>query len=535
MTMARIENKLREIKIFDTTLRDGSQMENISFSLEDKLRIALKLAEFGIHYIELGFPYSNSKDAELLKRAKKEDFGSSRIVAFGSTRHKNKKANEDPNLITLINSNADAVCIFGKSWDFHVEKVLETTLEENLDMIFESVKFIRSHCPEVIYDAEHFFDAYKVNPEYAMKTILVAQEGGADWISLCDTNGGCLPFEMEEIIKEVLPKIKVQTGIHTHNDSGCAVAQSIDAVIIGVDMVQGTINGYGERCGNADLCAIIPNLVLKAGLKCIDVENLKNLTALSHFVSEVANVTPDPYKPFVGQSAFTHKAGMHASAISKDSRTVEHVRPESVGNMQRIIVSELAGRKTIIKKADEFGVDLSKDIEKVDELLKLIVNLEHNGYHFEAADGSFEMLLMEKTGVWKEFFKLESFRVIMEKREDGRVDTEATIKVHIGGNRIISTAEGNGPVNALDHALRNAIIQCYPNIKSIRLTDFKVRVIDSKKGTGAVVRVLIDSTDGKTSWSTIGVSENIIEASWDALEDSIKLGLMRTDNINKHE
>jgi len=526
---------LREIKIFDTTLRDGSQTENISFSLEDKLRIALKLAEFGIHYIELGFPYSNPKDAELFRRASREDFGDSKIVAFGSTRHKSKKADEDPNLIALVNSKADAVCIVGKSWDFHVEKVLETTLEENLDIIFESVRFIKAYYPEVIYDAEHFFDACKVNPEYAMKTILAAQEGGADWISLCDTNGGCLPFETSEIIKKVLPQLKVRVGIHAHNDSGCAVAQSIDAVMLGADMVQGTINGYGERCGNADLCVVIPNLVLKADVECIDVEKLKSLTALSHFVSEVANVIPDPHQPFVGQSAFAHKGGMHVSAISKDSRTFEHIRPESVGNRQRIVVSELAGRRTIIKKASEFGVDLSGDKERVDELLRLIVDLEHHGYHFEAADGSFELLLMEKTGAWKEFFKLESFRVIMEKKEDGRVETEATIKIHIGKNRIISTAEGNGPVNALDHALRNAIIQCYPNIKSIRLTDFKVRVIDSKKGTGAVVRVLIDSTDGKATWSTIGVSENIIEASWDALEDSIKLGFMRTQNINKHE
>ena len=526
---------MREIKIFDTTLRDGSQTENISFSLEDKLRIALKLAEFGIHYIELGFPYSNPKDAELFRRASREDFGDSKIVAFGSTRHKNKKADEDPNLIALVNSKADAVCIVGKSWDFHVEKVLETTLEENLDIIFESVRFIKAYYPEVIYDAEHFFDACKVNPEYAMKTILAAQEGGADWISLCDTNGGCLPFETSEIIKKVLPQLKVRVGIHAHNDSGCAVAQSIDAVMLGADMVQGTINGYGERCGNADLCVVIPNLVLKADVECIDVEKLKSLTALSHFVSEVANVIPDPHQPFVGQSAFAHKGGMHVSAISKDSRTFEHIRPESVGNRQRIVVSELAGRRTIIKKASEFGVDLSGDKERVDELLRLIVDLEHHGYHFEAADGSFELLLMEKTGAWKEFFKLESFRVIMEKKEDGRVETEATIKIHIGKNRIISTAEGNGPVNALDHALRNAIIQCYPNIKSIRLTDFKVRVIDSKKGTGAVVRVLIDSTDGKATWSTIGVSENIIEASWDALEDSIKLGFMRTQNINKHE
>ena len=526
---------MREIKIYDTTLREGSQRENISFSLEDKLRIALKLAGFGIHYIELGFPYSNPKDAELFKRTAKEDFGYSKIVAFGSTRHKNKKADKDPNLIALVNSKADAVCIFGKSWDFHVEKVLETTLEENLDIIFDSVQYLKAYYPELIYDAEHFFDAYKTNPEYAMKTILAAQEGGADWIALCDTNGGSLPFESSEIIRQVLPQLKVSVGIHAHNDSGCAVAQSIDAVMLGADMVQGTINGYGERCGNADLCAIIPDLMIKAKIKCIDTEKLRTLTELSHFVNEVANIVPDPHQPFVGQSAFAHKGGMHVSAVSKDSRTFEHIKPESVGNRQRIVISELAGRRTIIKKADEFGVDLSVDVEKVNQLLQLIVDLEHEGYHFEAADGSFELLLMEKTGAWKEFFKLEGFRVIMEKREDGKVETEATIKIHIGSNRIISTAEGNGPVNALDHALRNAIVQCYPNIKSIRLTDFKVRVIDTKKGTGAVVRVLIDSTDGKTTWSTIGVSENIIEASWDALEDSIKLGLMRTQNINKHE
>ncbi|MBT9170213.1 MAG: (R)-citramalate synthase [Actinobacteria bacterium] len=518
-----------DVLLYDTTLRDGAQRENLSFSVEDKIRIAAKLAEFGIHYIELGFPHSNPKDTELFRRIRKLDLKPARLVAFGSTRYKANRVEEDPNIRALIEGGMDAICIFGKSWDFHVEKVLETTLEENLKMIYESVCYLKENSPEVIYDAEHFFNAYKSDQEYALKTILAAQEGGADYIVLCDTNGGTLPSEVSRITREVVDLLKVPVGIHAHNDIECAVANTLVAVENGATMVQGTINGYGERCGNANLCSIIPNLVLKKGILCLPKENLRRLTDLSHFVSEVANIVPDSHQPYVGQSAFAHKGGMHVSAVQKDSRAFEHINPLEVGNHQKIVVSELSGKGTIVSKAREFGLDLSKDPLLAAKILQEIQNLEHIGYHFEAADGSFELLVRELTGTARHYFTLESFRVIMEKREDGDVVTEATIKIHVGGQRIIVTAEGNGPVNALDNALRDAIGQAYPQLSKIRLSDFKVRVIDEKKGTAAVVRVLIDTTDGKDSWGTVGVHENIIEASWEALVDSIIYGLMKME------
>ncbi|GFP18510.1 2-isopropylmalate synthase [Candidatus Hakubella thermalkaliphila] len=518
-----------DVLLYDTTLRDGAQRENLSFSVEDKIRIAAKLAEFGIHYIELGFPHSNPKDTELFRRIRKLDLKPARLVAFGSTRYKANRVEEDPNIRALIEGRMDAICIFGKSWDFHVEKVLETTLEENLKMIYESVCYLKENSPEVIYDAEHFFNAYKSDQEYALKTILAAQEGGADYIVLCDTNGGTLPSEVSRITREVVDLLKVPVGIHAHNDIECAVANTLVAVENGATMVQGTINGYGERCGNANLCSIIPNLVLKKGILCLPKENLRRLTDLSHFVSEVANIVPDSHQPYVGQSAFAHKGGMHVSAVQKDSRAFEHINPLEVGNHQKIVVSELSGKGTIVSKAREFGLDLSKDPLLAAKILQEIQNLEHIGYHFEAADGSFELLVRELTGTARHYFTLESFRVIMEKREDGDVVTEATIKIHVGGQRIIVTAEGNGPVNALDNALRDAIGQAYPQLSKIRLSDFKVRVIDEKKGTAAVVRVLIDTTDGKDSWGTVGVHENIIEASWEALVDSIIYGLMKME------
>ncbi len=518
-----------KIYILDTTLRDGAQRADISFSVSDKLQLIERFDDIGIDYIEVGFPASNPKEMELFERLKGRKFEYSKIIAFGMTRYKNTKVEEDENIKQLVQSGADSVCIVGKSSSLHTQKVIETTLENNLSMIFDSVEYLKKYFPEVIFDAEHFFDGFKENPQYALKTLKVALEAGADYLVLCDTNGGVLPDDVIEMIEKVKRGVKATLGVHFHNDSGCAVANTVIAVKKGIKMVHGTINGYGERCGNADLCQIIPNLEIKLKKSCLKEGNLKHLTNLSRFVSETANQIANPSQPFVGRNAFTHKGGMHASGVSKLSEAFEHVEPGAVGNTREILISELSGKKSIILKAKEFGIDLENDLKKVSEILNRIQNLEHKGYQFEAADGSFELLVKEVTGVKKKFFKLESFRVLNEKKEDGRMLSEATVKVEINGNRIIETAEGNGPVNALDSALRKAIESCYPALSRITLTDFKVRVLNEKKGTRAVVRVLIESSDGEKSWGTIGVSENIIEASWQALEDSVIYGLMHVE------
>lgn len=514
-----------DVYIYDTTLRDGAAREGVSFSFEDKIKILKRLDAFGVHYVEGGYPASNPKDAEFFKVASSIELKNAKLVAFGSTRRALSSPSRDKEMKALVSSGVKSVCIFGKSWDFHVRSALRTSLDENVYMIEESVKYLKKKGLEVIYDAEHFFDAYKDNPKYAMRTIMAASSAGADWIVLCDTNGGTLPHELLGIVKEVREKINTPLGIHTHNDCDCAVANTLLAVREGVKMVQGTINGYGERCGNANLCSVIPDLVLKMGLDCISRNNLMGLTDLSHYVSELANLIPDAHQPYVGYSAFAHKGGIHASAVSKESRTYEHIRPEMVGNFGRIVVSELSGKSTIVMKAKEMGIDIEEKPQSISEILKRVKELEHIGYQFEAADGSFELLIRKELGTYKQFFRLESFRVIMEKREDGKVVTEATIKIHIAGKRIIATAEGNGPVNALDRALRLAIGRSFPELKDIVLTDYKVRVLDEKKGTAAVTRVLVETTDGEKSWGTIGVSENIIEASWQALVDSIEYGL----------
>jgi 2-isopropylmalate synthase len=523
------------IFIFDTTLRDGAQSANISFSVRDKLQIMEKFDDIGIDYIEVGFPASNPKDDEIFSLIKKRKFNNSRIVSFGSTRYKNNPAKKDKTLQALINSGVDSICIFGKSSLLHVRKVLDTTPENNLEMINDSVGYLKENVSEVIYDAEHFFDGFKLNAEYALKTLQAARDAKADFIVLCDTNGGCLPGELIEILKVVKSNIDTPLGVHFHNDSGCAVANSIIAVeeIPQVKMVQGTINGYGERCGNADLCQIIPSLEIKLNRTCLPAENLRHITNLSRFVSEIANQSQAINQPYVGKSAFTHKAGMHIHGVSKIAEAFEHIKPEQVGNTREILVSELSGKKSIILKAREFGVDLDDDAESVNRILNMIQNLEHKGYHFEAADGSFELLVREVTGVKKKFFKLESFRVLNEKRESGKVVSEATVKIVVDKNRIIETAEGDGPVHALDCAIRKALENFYPDLVKIKLSDFKVRVLDEKQGTGAVVRVLIESTDGMHSWGTIGVSENIIDASWQALEDSIVYGLMHIEKNHK--
>ncbi|MHB0977277.1 MAG: citramalate synthase [Candidatus Aquicultorales bacterium] len=510
---------------YDTTLRDGTQREGLSLSVEDKLRIVEALDEFGIDYIEGGFPFSNPKDQQFFKEVKKLKLKNAKIAAFGSTRYKGKKAAEDLGLKALVNSGAEVACIVGKTWAMQVTEVLRTDLEENLRMISESVAFLKAAGLSVFFDAEHFFDGFAEDPEYALKALVTAEEAGAEAVVLCDTNGGKLTHEVKSITARVVEEVGIPVGIHAHNDAGCAVANSLIAVEAGASQVQGTVNGYGERCGNADLCAIIPSLVLKMGRDCTAKQRLSTILELSHFVAEVANITPDPHQPYVGISAFAHKGGQHISAVSRTARAYEHIQPELVGNSQRIVVSELAGKSTVEKKAKEMGIDLSAHPDLVGSILQVIKEKEHKGFHFEAADGSLELLIRRKLHEDSEIVHLDSFRIIVEKNRDGRLDTMANVKIWIDNALISEYAEGNGPVNALDEALRKALLKKYPELKKIKLSDFKVRVLDESEGTGAVTRVLIESTDGDASWGTVGVSENIIEASWQALVDSLEYGV----------
>ncbi|RLB11992.1 MAG: citramalate synthase [Deltaproteobacteria bacterium] len=518
----------RQIFIYDTTLRDGTQGEYISLSAEDKLRIAKKLDEIGIHYVEGGWPGSNPKDARFFEMARLASFKKIRLTAFGSTRKGNIKAEDDENIKALINAETDAVTIFGKTWDLHATEILGVSLEENIKMIEDSVAYLKNKGKEVIYDAEHFFDGYKNNREYALKTIQAAINAGADYIVFCDTNGGTMPFEIEEILKEVIPVINVSTGIHAHNDCGLAVANSITAVKCGVDMVQGTINGYGERCGNADLIPIIANLQLKMGYKCISPEKLNHLTELSRFVSEISNMPPVAQRPFVGKSAFAHKAGVHVSAILKNPTAYEHINPSLVGNRRRVLVSDLSGKSNIEYKAKELGVDLS-DTAHSRRIVEEIKRLEDQGYYFEAAEGSLFLLIKRFTDQFKEPFSLQALRVSIEKNGSASSTCHATIKITVGDEEEITAAEGDGPVNALDNALRKALSRFFPKINEMRLVDFKVRVIDGTEGTAAKVRVQIESRDENDIWTTIGVSENIIEASWQALVDSIMYKLLKNN------
>lgn len=512
--------------VYDTTLRDGTQREGMSLSVEDKLRICQRLDDLGVGYIEGGFPGSNPKDIEFFERAKDLKLANAVVSAFGSTCRKDTPACEDPGLKALLDAGTRTVCIFGKSWDVHVTETLQTTLDENVRMVRDSVAFLKEADREVFFDAEHFFDGYLRNPAYALEVCKAAAAAGADAIVLCDTNGGALPSDVRAAVEAVRHQLPHATlGVHAHNDGACAVASSLVAVDAGCTHVQGTINGYGERAGNADLTSILPALVLKMGIPAISHDQLKLLTEVSHFVAETANVTPNPHQPYVGTSAFAHKGGVHASAASRLEAAYEHVDPNAVGNLARVVVSELAGRASLTMKAKELGLDLEAEPARVGEMLDSIKEMEYRGYSFETADASLEIMLRKSQHAWQPFFRLESFRCLMEKREDGRVMTEATIKVWVGEDRFIATAEGNGPVNALDGALRLAIGRFYPDLAHIELTDFKVRVLDEKKGTGAVTRVLIESSDGEKSWGTVGVSENIIEASWEALVDSVEYGL----------
>jgi len=525
---------VKKIFLYDTTLRDGAQKEGVSFSVEDKIKIAKKLDELGIDYIEGGWPGSNPKDIHFFKEMRNIPLKKAKLVAFGSTRKKDTKVEKDENLLELIKAGTSIVTIFGKSWDLQVKYALQTSLEENLKMIFDSVKFLKSKGLEVIYDAEHFFDGFKADPKYALATLERASLAGADNISLCDTNGGTLPEEIAEIIREVKKRIKTPLGIHCHNDSDLAVANSLTAVRGGVVLVQGTINGYGERCGNANLCSIIANLKLKMGIDCITDKQLARLTEISRFVSEVANIVPRDEAPFVGLSAFTHKGGVHISAVQKHPRTYEHIPPEKVGNKRRILVSELSGKSALLTKAKEFKIEFGKDPKAVKKLLSLLKDLEYKGYQYEGAEGSLEILLRKSKGDYPKFFDLEGFRVIVEKDKKGTIRSEATIKVKVGNVVEHTASEGDGPVNALDNALRKALEKFYPDLKDMKLSDFKVRVINAEAGTAAKVRVLIESRDEKDEWTTVGVSENIIEASWQALVDSIEYKLLKSKQENKN-
>lgn len=516
-----------KVFLYDTTLRDGTQGEGISFSVDDKLRIARRLDQMGFDYIEGGWPGSNPKDMEFFHKAQKVAWSHARLAAFGSTRRPHVAAADDGNLRSIVAASTPVATLVGKSWDFHVENALRTTQDENLRMIEESVAFLREAGLEVIYDAEHFFDGYKANPGYAEETLRAAARGGAATLVLCDTNGGTLPHEICDITSRIRAGFDLPLGIHTHNDSGLGVANALMGIRGGARHVQGTINGYGERCGNADLIQIIPNLELKMGLTCLPAGQLKGLTELSHYVSELANVAPDDRQPFVGKSVFAHKGGIHVSALLRHPATYEHIEPEVVGNVRRVLVSELSGVSNILYKAQEYGVELKKDSPALRRVVEQVKELEHQGYHFEGAEASFELLLKKVLGLYQPYFELLSFRLVIEKlRPDEEPLAEATIKVRMGERIVLTAAEGNGPVNALDGALRKALEEVYPSIRRMRLTDYKVRVLNEKAGTAAKVRVLITSADDGRSWGTVGVSTNIIEASWQALVDSIEYGLM---------
>ncbi len=524
----------KKVYMYDTTLRDGTQTEGISLSVEDKVRIAVRLDEFGVDYIEGGWPGSNPKDEEFFKRAAKLKWKHACIVAFGSTRRAHTPAEKDANLVALVESKTKAVAIFGKSSVFHAKEILKTTPEENLHMIYDSVAFLAKKGIEVIYDAEHFFDAYQSDPEYALKTVKEAERAGAKVVVLCDTNGGTSTSDLIELVKKTREALSVSVGIHTHNDSEMAVANAIAAVEMGATHVQGTINGYGERCGNANLCSIIPVLQLKLGYECVPVESVKKLTELSRFVAEVCNMKQADSQPFVGSSAFSHKGGVHINAVLKNAKSYEHVEPESVGNKRKLLVSELSGKTSIVLKAKALSLDLEKESPKTKQIHELVQSLEHQGYQFELAEASFELLLHKNLGRYKKFFDFDSFRVIIEKTKDALLSSEATLRIAVQGKSEHTVSFGDGPVNALDNALRKSLVGFYPSLKEMKLTDFKVRIIDEKAGTAAKVRVLIESRDKTDTWWTVGLSENIIEASWQALVDSVEYKLMKDNTKSRH-
>jgi len=527
------------VLLYDTTLRDGAQAEDVNFSVEDKIRVARKLDQFGVHYIEGGWPGSNPRDIEFFKEMRKVKLRKARLAAFGSTRRASLKVSQDPSIKALVASGAPVATIFGKTWDLHVLKALKTSLAENLAMIEDSVSFLRKHMDEVIYDAEHFFDGFKANPDYAVQTLLAAEGAGADCLVLCDTNGGTMPHEVEEILARVTRMIAAPFGIHAHNDAELAVANSLAAIRMGAVQVHGTINGYGERCGNANLCSLIPTLKLKLGINCVTDANLAKLRSVSRYVDEIANLPHRKRQPYIGDSAFAHKGGIHVDAMAKNSLTYEHVTPELVGNKRRILVSDMAGKSNILQKAAELGIPLSKNSPELGQILKKVKELENEGYEFEGAEGSLELLMLRAGHNYESVFDIFDridYRILTEKRKvDPHPVSEATVTVEVGGNVEHTAAWGNGPVNALDKALRKVLPQYFPGkgLEHVRLLDYKVRVLTAADGTAARVRVLIESGDGVSKWGTVGVSENVIEASWQALVDGIEYKLLRTAKKRK--
>lgn len=510
--------------LYDTTLRDGVQREGMSLSLEDKLKIARAVAALGIAYIEGGWPGSNPKDAEFFRRVREVDLGGARVAAFGSTRRAGLRCEDDPNIRALVEAGTPVVTLVGKSSTLHVERVLETTRAENLRMIADSVGYLKALGKEVVFDAEHFFDGYARDPGYALDTLAAAAGAGADWVVLCDTNGGTLPEGIRAAVEAARARIAAPLGIHPHNDAGLAVANALAAVQAGCTQVQGTINGYGERCGNVDLIPVAANLQLKLGYPVLPPERLRRLREVSQFVAAVANLNPDSHAPYVGRSAFAHKGGIHVAAVAKLPQSYQHVDPALVGNEMRVVVSEVAGRRNVRLRADALGLDAPVDEEAV---LRRIKELEHRGFQFEAAEGSFEMLLRRAAPGYRPPFELLDFTVIVEKRGDQRVRAQATVKLRVGDEVIHTAAEGEGPVNALDRALRKALVPHYPELEEVRLVDYKVRIVDEHLGTAARPRVIVESARGTERWSTMGCSENIIEASWLALWDSLELPLLR--------
>jgi 2-isopropylmalate synthase len=515
-----------EIELYDTTLRDGMQGEGMSLSAQEKVHVAHRLDELGIDLIEAGFPSSNPKELELFGLLACERFEHAQIAAFGMTRRRELAAERDPALRTLAECFAPVCTLVGKTWGLHLEKVVKVGHAENLRMIADSVGFLRRAGKRVIYDAEHFFDGFADDPDYALACLRAAADAGAETVVCCDTNGGTLPERIAVALARVHPEIApggTRIGIHCHDDAGCAVACSLAAVQHGARQVQGTVNGYGERCGNANLVTIIANLQLKLGYECLDAERLRTLTATAHHFDELLNFAPDPDQPYVGRNAFAHKGGMHVAGVNADPATFEHVDPELVGNSRELLISELSGKGTVHARASDAGLEL--DEAAAAHVVERVKELEHRGYHYEAADGSFELLLRREAGTYEPLFRLEHWRVIVEMGHMGHVETEATIKIWVGGERYVRTAEGNGPVHALDRALREAIGELYPELAGIKLENFKVRLIDEHAGTASVTRVLIDATDGERTWGSIGVSENVIEASWEALVDSLEYAL----------
>jgi 2-isopropylmalate synthase len=520
----------RLIRIYDTTLRDGTQGEGVAFSMEDKVRLAQRLDALGVHYIEGGWPGSNPKDLRFFRRIQDVALKHARIAAFGATRRAGILPEADPSLQALVDARTPVATIFGKSWPFHVTHALGTTLPENLAMIADSVGFLTKHVEEVVYDAEHFFDGWKRDRDYALATLRAAEGAGARCLVLCDTNGGALPHEVAEIVREVRRQVRASLGIHAHNDGECAVANSLAAVLEGAEHVQGTLNGFGERCGNANLVSIIPNLMLKLDCQAIPEGKLRELRDVARFASELANRTPWQHQPFVGDSAFAHKAGMHVSAVLKHPETYEHVSPDLVGNRRRVLISELAGKSNILWKAQEYGIDLAKDTPETRRILETLKTLEDEGYQFEGAEASFELLMERALGNHRPYFELEGYRVTVEAREGGREPfAEATVRLRVKGISEHTAAAGNGPVNALDHALRKALEEFYPNLRELTLLDYKVRILDETRGTAAKTRVLVTSGDGDDTWGTVGVAHNIIDASWQALVDSVEYKLRRDE------